>query len=179
MRSNDTPTHHDPAISVSQLGRLPVMMTSGSWSWRLALAVSLLLRNSWLPRILWLRGVCNTMGWKSQKWVNTHGSTLMVPTYSDGSKLSTFQGPFQEQSSCYKDFHEKFRNAVVLKIYHMYVVTCCSLAETGTRLQKCKAPIDWSRSHFELLGICLMRCWTHPRSHPDECSCDIWKDYEK
>ena len=118
MRSNDTPTHHEPAISVSQLGRLPVMMTSGSWSWRLALAVSLLLRNSWLPRILWLRGVCNTMG---QKWQN--GSTLMVHTYSDASKL-----------------------------------ICCnlsllSLKETGTRLQKCKAPVNWSRSHLGPLCV--------------------------
>ena len=35
----------------------------------------------------------------------------MVPTGSDESNLRTFQGPFQDQISHYKDFYCEFRNA--------------------------------------------------------------------
>ena len=35
----------------------------------------------------------------------------MVPTGSDESKLKTFQGPFQDQISHYKDFSGEFHNA--------------------------------------------------------------------
>ena len=35
----------------------------------------------------------------------------MVPTGSDESKLRTFQGPFQDQISHYKDFYSEFHNA--------------------------------------------------------------------
>ena len=48
----------------------------------------------------------------------------MVPTDSDGSNIRTFQGPSQDQISCYKDFYNDFHNANVPKLYHVYVVTC-------------------------------------------------------
>ena len=52
----------------------------------------------------------------------------MVPTGSDESKLRTFQGPFQDQISHYKDFYGEFLTMQIYQIHHIYVVTFCFLA---------------------------------------------------
>ena len=49
----------------------------------------------------------------SSTWVN------MVPTGSDKSKLRTFQGPFQDQISHYKDFYGEFHNANIPNTPHI------------------------------------------------------------
>ena len=43
----------------------------------------------------------------------------MVPTGSDESKLRTFQGPFQDQISHYKDFYGEFHNADIPNTPHI------------------------------------------------------------
>ena len=43
----------------------------------------------------------------------------MVPTGSDEWKLRTFQGPFQDQISHYKDFYGEFHNANIPNIPHI------------------------------------------------------------
>ena len=43
----------------------------------------------------------------------------MVPTGSDESKLRTFQGPFQDQISHYKDFYGEFHNANIPNTPHI------------------------------------------------------------
>ena len=43
----------------------------------------------------------------------------MVPTGSDESKLRTFQGPFQDQISHYKDFYVEFYNADIPNTPHI------------------------------------------------------------
>ena len=44
---------------------------------------------------------------------------VMVPTGSDESKLRTFQGPFQDQISHYKDFYGEFHNANIPNTPHI------------------------------------------------------------
>ena len=46
-------------------------------------------------------------------------SEFMVPTGSDESKLRTFQGPFQDQISHYKDFYGEFHNADIPNTPHL------------------------------------------------------------
>ena len=48
---------------------------------------------------------------RNDRETHSTGVTGMVPTGSDESKLRTFQGPFQDQISHYKDFHGEFHNA--------------------------------------------------------------------
>ena len=43
----------------------------------------------------------------------------MVPTGSDESKLRTFQGPFQDQMSHYKDFYVEFHDADIPNTPHI------------------------------------------------------------
>ena len=49
-----------------------------------------------------------------------------VPTASRESKLRTFQGLFQDQTRCFKDFYGKFHNADILKTYYLNEQTCLS-----------------------------------------------------
>ena len=44
---------------------------------------------------------------------------IMVPTGSDESKLRTFQGPFQDQISHYKDFYGEFHKANIPNTPHI------------------------------------------------------------
>ena len=55
-------------------------------------------------------------------------AAFMVPTGSDESKLRTFQGPFQDQISHFKDFYGEFHNADISTTSHIYVLTFCFLA---------------------------------------------------
>ena len=50
----------------------------------------------------------------------------MVPTASRESKLRTFQGPFQDQTRCFKDLYGKFHNVDMLEIYYSNEKTCPS-----------------------------------------------------
>ena len=49
----------------------------------------------------------------------------MVPPYSGGSKLRTFLN-HSRQNRCHNDFYCSIHNADILKIYHVYAVTCLS-----------------------------------------------------
>ena len=53
-------------------------------------------------------------------------AALRVPTASRESKLRTFQGLFQDQTRCFKDFYGKFHNADILKTYYLNEQTCLS-----------------------------------------------------
>ena len=49
-----------------------------------------------------------------------------VPTALHDSKLTTFQGPFQDQSRCFKDLYGKFHNSDMLKIYYLVYEEICT-----------------------------------------------------
>ena len=71
----------------------------------------------------------------------------MVPTGSDESKLRTFQGPFQDQISHYKDFYYEFHNADIpntphisgnfLLLGHHTWIDWISVLYFGGKLAKC------------------------------------------
>ena len=45
----------------------------------------------------------------------------IITTHSEGSKLWTFKGPFQDYISWYKVLNGKFHNAAVRNIHHTYM----------------------------------------------------------
>lgn len=69
--SNVQSFYHVFPNSISQVGMFPVMMTSGSWSWRFALAVSLLLMNSLVGIISLHTAFCKTKHLcQLRKWIS-------------------------------------------------------------------------------------------------------------
>ena len=59
------------------------------------------------------------LGWTMGNQKSGAQCKNMVPTGSDESKLRTFQGPFQDQISHYKDFYGEFRNANIPNTPHI------------------------------------------------------------
>ena len=49
-----------------------------------------------------------------------------IPSASRESKLRALQGPFLNQTRCFKDLYGKFHNADMVKIYYLNEETCTS-----------------------------------------------------